>query len=252
MTRLFTSGALACAIAAVSPASTRGAAPEARPRAAARASYVPPRTPWGDPDLQGNYTNKYEQSTPLERPDEFVGRRIDDVTGAELAGVLEKRQRQVLDRPAGVGPYQFRDALEVTKASRAWFLVDPPDGKIPPMTSEALRRIGPPDPAAELGIRGFVTLVVETTNFKNRSTYRNANPATLDLVERFTPTAPGRIEWAVTVDDRTTWTRRWTFSMPLTMDDREPVLEFACHEGNYALPNILSVARSSERVVAEK
>ena len=39
--------------------------------------------------------------------------------------------------------------------------------------------------------------------------------------------------------------------MPLTMNDREPVLEFACHEGNYALPNILGVARTSERVEAK-
>ena len=46
------------------------------------------RTPWGDSDLQGNYTNKYEQSTPLERPDELAGRRREDVTGAELAAVL--------------------------------------------------------------------------------------------------------------------------------------------------------------------
>ena len=91
------------------------------------------------------------------------------------------------------------------------------------------------------------TLVVETTNFKDRSTYRNANAATLRLVERFTRTAPGRLEWAVTVDDSTTWTRPWTFAMPLTMNDREPVLEFACHEGNYAVPHILSGARAGER-----
>jgi hypothetical protein len=90
------------------------------------------------------------------------------------------------------------------------------------------------------------TLVVETTNFKNRSTYRNANAATLRLIERFTRTAPARIEWSVTVDDRTTWTRPWTFSMPLTMNDRERVLEFACHEGNYAIPHILSGGRASE------
>jgi hypothetical protein len=342
MTRLFTSGALAFAIAALSPSFMLPPKPLAKEETGR--SYVPARTPWGDPDLQGNYTNKYEQSTPLERPDEFVGRRIDDVRGAELAGILEQRQRQVLERPAGVGPFQFRDALEVTKASRAWFLVDPPDGRIPPMTPEAARRIGPPDPSVELGIQGFVnarqrtgssfgdgpfngpedlglwdrcitrglpgsmlphilgnsyqivqgpgfvgiryelihdtrliplaprphigqgirldmgdargrwegdTLVVDTTNFKDRSAYRNANPATLHLVERFTPRAPGRVEWAVTVDDRTTWTRGWTFSMPLTMDDREPVLEFACHEGNYGLRNILSAARSSEHAGAE-
>ena len=70
---------------------------------------MPPRTPWGDPDLQGNYTNKYEQNTPLERPEEFAGRRVEDVTGAELADLLEKRQKQVIERPAAVGPLQFRD-----------------------------------------------------------------------------------------------------------------------------------------------
>jgi hypothetical protein len=90
------------------------------------------------------------------------------------------------------------------------------------------------------------SLVVETTNFKDRSTYRNANAATFRLLERFTPTAPGRLEWAVTIDDPTTWVRPWTFAMPLTMNDAEPVLEFACHEGNYALPHILSGSRAQE------
>ena len=68
------------------------------------------------------------------------------------------------------------------------------------------------------------TLVVETTNFRDRSVYRNANPEKMRLVERFTRTAPSTIEWSVTVDDPTTWTRPWTFSMPLTMNDAEPVL----------------------------
>jgi hypothetical protein len=44
-----------------------------------------PRTPWGDPDLQGTYTNTYEASTPLERPDEFAGRKLGEITGDELA-----------------------------------------------------------------------------------------------------------------------------------------------------------------------
>ena len=43
------------------------------------------RTPWGDPNLQGNYTNLYEDGTPLERPKEFDGRTLDDVRGDELA-----------------------------------------------------------------------------------------------------------------------------------------------------------------------
>ena len=90
------------------------------------------------------------------------------------------------------------------------------------------------------------TLVVETTNFKERSTFRNANASTLRLVERFTRTAKDKLEWSVTVADPATWTRSWTFSMPLTMNDREPILEFACHEGNYAVPHILSAARASD------
>ena len=89
-------------------------------------------------------------------------------------------------------------------------------------------------------------LVIETTNFKDRSTYRNANAATLRLIERFTPTSAGRIEWSVTIDDLSTWTRPWTFSMPLTKTDTEPVLEFACHEGNYAVRHILSGARAAD------
>jgi hypothetical protein len=304
-------------------------------------SYTPPRTPWGDPDLQGNYTNKYEQSTPLERPDEFVGRHVEDVTGDELARILAKRQQDMLARPAGVGPFQFRDPLDVSKGSRAWLIVDPPDGRIPPMTPEALHRLGPADPSLDSGINGvfnmrrrtsstfgggpfdgpeditlwercitrglpgammphiignsyqvlqspgFVviryelihdariipldgrahvakgiglemgdarghwdgdSLVVETTNFKERSTYRNANAASLRLIERFSRKSDDRLEWSVTVDDPATWTRPWTFAMPLTMNDQEPVLEFACHEGNYAVPNILSAARSSEAI----
>jgi len=91
------------------------------------------------------------------------------------------------------------------------------------------------------------TLVVETTNFSDRSAYRNADPDSLRLIERFTRTAADRVEWSVTVDDTATWTRPWTFAMPLTMNDREPVLEYACHEGNYGLRNILSAARAEER-----
>ena len=77
--------------------------------------------------------------------------------------------------------------------------------------------------------------------------YRNASGDTLRLVERFTRTAADRLEWTVTVDDPATWTKPWTFSMPLTMNDGEAVLEFACHEGNYAVPHILSGARATER-----
>jgi hypothetical protein len=89
--------------------------------------------------------------------------------------------------------------------------------------------------------------VVETTNFKGRSAYRNANPDTLKLVETFTRTGANRIEWSVTVDDASTWTRPWTFAIPLTRTEQEPVFEYACHEGNQAIHNILSAARAAEK-----
>ena len=104
---------------------------------------TPPRTPWGDPDLQGNYTNKNEQGTPFERPDEFAGRKIEDLKSDELQDILQERQDRALlsitlagGDPAGNlgGPLWWQDQFEVNKGSRPWFVVDPTDGKIPPMT----------------------------------------------------------------------------------------------------------------------
>ena len=84
-----------------------------------------------------------------------------------------------------------------------------------------------------------------------RSPIAAPTPATLKLIERFTPVAPDKINWAVTVDDPSTWTRPWTFAMPLTRDNSEPLFDYECHEGNYAMRNILSAARSEERAAAE-
>ena len=298
----------------------------------AGSSWTAPRTPWGDPDLQGNFTNKYETSTPFERPKEFEGRRMEDITAPELAAAVARRQDDTLARakffggdPAGLigNSAEFRDIYEITKGTRPWFVIDPQDGKIPPILPEARTRIanaprtgsfgnGPFNSHEDFSLwdrcitrglpgsmlpgqygnsyqivqgPGFVairyemvhdtrvipldtrprvgapirsdmgvprghwegnTLVVETTNFKARSAYRNANADTLKLVERFTRTAPDKIEWTVTVDDPTTWSRPWTFAIPLTMNDQEAIFEYACHEGNQAIKNILNAARVAE------
>lgn len=90
------------------------------------------------------------------------------------------------------------------------------------------------------------TLAVETTNFSDKTAYRGANAKTLRLVERFTRMAPDKIEWSMTVDDPSTWTKPWTFALSLTKDETQPVFEYACHEGNFGLPNILSAARKSD------
>ena len=88
------------------------------------------------------------------------------------------------------------------------------------------------------------TLVVETTNFNENSTYRGSTDR-LRIIERFTPVAPETVEWSVTLDDAATWVRPWTFAMHLTKTDERP-FEYACHEGNYAMRNILGIARAAE------
>jgi len=75
------------------------------------------------------------------------------------------------------------------------------------------------------------TLVVDTTNFSPKSYFRGA-AENLHVVERFTRIAPDVIEYAVTLDDSTTWARPWTAMMPLKRTD-DAIYEFACHEGNY-------------------
>jgi hypothetical protein len=92
------------------------------------------------------------------------------------------------------------------------------------------------------------TLVVETTNFTARTSIGvngggTPHSAALTLTERFTPVDGKMLKWEVTVDDPQTWTRPWTFAMPLTKDASQEVFEYACHEGNYAMRNMLSAVQ---------
>ena len=104
-------------------------------------TYTRPRTPWGDPDLQGNYTNLWEAGTPFERPDQFAGRRLEDIKGEELAairrGIQERTRTEQLAGDIGGTRWIWLDSHDHAKGSMAWFVVDPPDGKIPPLTAEA-------------------------------------------------------------------------------------------------------------------
>lgn len=92
------------------------------------------------------------------------------------------------------------------------------------------------------------TLVVDTTNFTDRTNYYGSRER-LHLVERFTRVEPDMIRYEATIDDPTTFTQPWTIEVPLTKADekRNQIYENACHEGNYALANILSGARASEK-----
>jgi hypothetical protein len=289
-----------------------------------RARYAAPRTPWGDPDLQGAFTNSDESLIPMERPDALKGRTLADITPAELATLNEQRNEDRIE--ADKQRWELRSPLHWfenhnPRNSRAWLVVDPPDGKIPPQTQEARARAAartkarqgrgeadsyedrslydrcitrglpgsmmpaiygnsyeivqgpgfvaityemvnetrviPLDGRPHVGqaIREYMgdgrghfegdTLVIETTNFTDKVPYRGSSDR-LRLVERFTPIGPTTVEWSVMFDDPATWTRPWTFAMNLTRTDERP-FEYACHEGNYAMRNMLGIARAEER-----
>jgi hypothetical protein len=315
---------------AVSIAAQAPAAPRAKAAAAGAKKYVPARTPWGDPDLQGVFTNNDESGIPLERPNQFDGKKLEDVSEGELQQLRDQREEQRvavapnLGGVPGTNPVHWFENFGA-KNSRAWLLIEPADGRVPPLTPEAQARPivrggssfggGPFNSPADFslydrcitrGIPGSMmpaiygnayeiiqapgtvairyemihetrvvipldgrphagkgvqldmgdgrgrwegdTLVVETTNFTPRSSYRNANAKAFRLIERFTPVAPNLLDWSVTVDDPTTWTRQWTFAMNLTKGgrDKQP-FEYACHEGNYGMENMLNAARKADQ-----
>lgn len=89
------------------------------------------------------------------------------------------------------------------------------------------------------------TLVIETTNFSAKSSFRRSS-SNLQLEERYTRTADGTLQYEFTVTDDTTWERPWSVSFPM-IKGSEPLYEFACHEGNYGLKNILQAARHLEK-----
>jgi hypothetical protein len=91
------------------------------------------------------------------------------------------------------------------------------------------------------------TLVVDVSNFSDRISYHGSS-SSLHLTERFRRTDANTVRYEVTVDDPTTFARPWTAALNLRKDPRQPqVYEYACHEGNYAMFNILSGARADER-----
>jgi hypothetical protein len=299
--------------------------------------FVPPKTPWGDPLIQGNFTTKDEANTPFERPAEWAGRKMEDITGKEFAAAVAKRQQDAVERLpfAGGGVAEEGVAIAVpidwfdnlaSKNARPWFVIDPAEGKVPPLTAEAQKRPHPINPGgnpkdadtylqrsladrcilyggplktpaiyndafqilqapdyvvirtemihearivpierrSEVGAtvvhpgtsyagegRGYWdgnTLVVVTTNFNPETVIRNmkVTPRTR-VIERYTRIAPNKVEWTVTLDDPTTWERAWTYSFPMTQDDKYLIYEYACHEGNYGMANLLSAGREAQK-----
>jgi hypothetical protein len=308
--------------------------------AGATTKFVPKRLPWGDADISGNYTTKDEANTPFERPEQFAGKRLEDVTPAELAAANEVRRRQALaqapypgggSQTRGVAiavPIHWFDSLD-SQNTQAWFVTDPPDGHIPPLTDEAKKRQAAQQAARVASGRGTAdsytdrstgdrciawsigaarilptlygnsvqiiqtkdyvairyemvhetrlipiegraaarphnssalrsyygdaiarwegdTLVVDTTNYSPKLGFRGSSD-TLHTIERFTRVGPNKLYFTATFDDPHTWTQPWTFGLPWTEDDTQGIFEYACHEGNYGLRNILSAGRSDDK-----
>lgn len=307
-------------------------------------AWTPPLTADGRPDLQGVWLN--QSATPLERPKEFAGRQF--LTDEEVAELKRRAARLFAvqndsDFPGGdnffhallANPERFENPnatgsatvmIERTIDNRTSLVVDPADGKIPPMTAEGKKRLArtpPPNAAGQapvagpeelsnamrcitygmprLGVQninaagpmgyyqilqtpGYVTLtleaihetriipldgrphlpqglrqwsgdsrgrwegntlVVDTTNFSPQSNFMGA-AENLHVIERFRRVAADLLQYEITVDDSTTWTRPWTVMIRLKRT-QDAIYEYACHEGNVqTMEGILGASRADE------
>ena len=336
--RNLTSGGLLAVVAAALLCTTTpaaGQAPAAARRTAApaaRASAVP-RTPDGRPDLQGIWD--FRTITPMQRPTDLAGKDV--LTDQEAAEFEVKNQRNQDNRDAttaGVVNGQVSNAdverayndfwwdfgKNIVSTKRTSLVIDPPDGRIPPLTPEAEKRaaarrefrerlaLGPEDRGvSERCILGFNagppmapsaynnnvqlvqtrdyvvihnemvhnariialngqphgrlaqwngdsrgrwdgdTLVIETTRFSGETAFQNSSQ-TLRLTERFTRMNADTLVYEFTVSDPSTWTKPWTAQIPMTRSD-EMIFEYACHEANYGMTNLLKGARFIEKEV---
>jgi hypothetical protein len=94
------------------------------------------------------------------------------------------------------------------------------------------------------------TLVVDTTNFTDQTHFRGSSE-NLHLIERFTRTSKDTVLYQFTVEDPDTWAKPWSAEMVMG-PALGVIYEFACHEGNYGLADILSGARAEEKRAAEE
>ena len=291
-----------------------------------------PRTPWGQPDLQGVWD--FRTITPLERPDDLADREF--LTAEEAANL----EQEAVDRDSrlwnalprkteaggNVGAYNnFWMDRGSRVTGRSSLIVDPPNGKIPALTSDgqqradAVREYRSMHPAdswvdrspAERCIRGFNagppitpggynqnvqvfqtpdhvvlltemvhnarivpldgrplassnvrqwsgdsrghwegdTLVIETRNLAAKRRWRGSSE-NMQLVERLSRVDADTLLYEFTVTDPETWTSPWIASIPMVRNELPPY-EYACHEGNYGMEQILSGHRAEEAAEEE-
>jgi len=294
-------------------------------------AWVVPRTAGGHPDLEGFWSNA--TLTPFERPRELAGKEF---FTQDEAAEFEKRVLETSNRDRrGATPEEdvalayneawFERGTKISPSLRTSIVVDPPDGRIPPLTPQAQRagagraevqrrlpngpedmslpvrcilwptagppmvpgpynnnyqivqtgeyvaiyvemihdvRIIPVDgrPHVSGNVRQWMgdpsghwegdTLVVDTTNFTDKTNYRGSDQ-NLHLIERFTRTGPDTIVYRFTIDDPTAFTKPWTGEIVMVKIEG-PLYEYACHEGNYSMTNMLRAARAAEKAGQSK
>jgi hypothetical protein len=283
--------------------------------------WTPPRTPWGDPDLQGYWPSVDMLGVPLERPASLGNQAT--LSDEELARLpAQRRNATANDAFFGESRDHWREYGKPQRQTS--LIVDPPNGRLPQMTPDGAKRSaslpteargplnGPEDvspmarclsrgtfgsmmpignssgneivqapgvvvlrnemigearvilldgrPHVGTPIRSYMgdsrgrwdgeTLVVETTNFKEKGGNGPSRlfTASARMTERFTRTDAHTLRYQATVDDPKTWTQPWTAVIPLRQDPRYPLFEFACHEGNYwSMRSMLGGARLAEK-----
>lgn len=295
-------------------------------------SWAPPKTPWGEPDIQGLWPSGDWRRVPLQRP-EALGTRS-TLTPEEFA---EREKQALADSAADSAEFASGDAGLNNSPPSYWqdrgsakmqssLIVDPPNGRLPARTAAAEQRIaaraasrqgrGPSDSWEDRslyercitrGVMNFLptlynngneilqspgvvviqheminetrivpitdrpfsnirtymgesrgrwegnTLVVETANYPPATVISGAPTSdALRVTERFTRVDAHTLRYEATVDDPQTWVQPWKISFDLTEDPSYPLIEYACHEGNYAMANILRAARVAEAAAEGK
>ncbi|MDG2176412.1 MAG: VOC family protein [Gammaproteobacteria bacterium] len=281
-------------------------------------NYEAPMTPWGEPDLQGIWSGDAAHGIRLQRPEEVSA----DVALSQVEAAA-RRERGTLQSIWGY-EREWRDTtLGYTKTApltQVAMIIDPPDGRLPPMTDAAManrqtgRNRGPAVPAGPEDLSSWVrcitqglpnhmmptvynnglqivqgpgtvviqkemihenriipidaapandtikhwlgesrgwwedtTLVIETRNFNGRSSFQGSSE-NMVLTERLTRLTTNLLQYQFTVDDPDVWTQPWTAMFPLVLDNAQyDLVEYACHEGNYSMFNILTGARENPR-----
>jgi hypothetical protein len=291
------------------------------------AAQAPLRTPDGKPDLQGTWS--LATVTPMERPANLAGKEFftEQEAAAYEKEVVERNNKDRRDGPAesdvsrAYNDFWWDSGTKVVKTRRTSLVIDPKDGKIPPMVPAARERqqerqaatlghefdgpenrplperclilqgAGPPiTPTAynnnvqitqgegyvalliEMGHEARIiptdgrphlppdvrlwkgdsrghwegdTLVVETTNFSNKNSFRGSSE-NMKLIERFRRADADTLIYQFTVEDPDTWARPWTVEIPVTKSQGR-LFEYACHEGNYGMAGALAGARAEEK-----